>query len=134
MKPPTDRWKTVSGVFLFLIIIVAGFIAAPLMLNSYAPMTGMFHQGERVYVSGYVKYENGTAAVGVEVTLWATDESQLETLYTNEHGWFTSELMYEAGQLVVVEIMGRRRDVFIPYFAEAGSDFSIGTFWLPPDE
>ncbi len=118
-------------MLLAIVITVSPLFYAPVMYSEYSPAPALLiggYSSYNVHVEGFVYWSNYTPAAGVEVRIFATDELTSETVLTDVDGQFYGEQRYEAGQVLVLTIIGQRFRVFIPYFA--GGTVSLGDFFV----
>lgn len=119
-------------MLLAIVLTVSPLFYAPVMDDTYCAAPALVIRGYNVHVEGFVYRSNCTPAAGVEVRIFATDELTSETVLTDVDGRFYGEQRYEAGQVLVLTIMGQRFRVFIPYFARGA--VSLGDFLIDETE
>jgi len=119
-------------MLLAIVLTVSPLFYAPVMYSEYSAAPALVIRGYNVHVEGFVYWSNYTPASEVEVRIFATDELTSETILTDVDGRFYSEQRYEAGQVLVLTIIGQRFRVFIPYFA--GGAVSLGDFFIDETE
>jgi hypothetical protein len=90
-------------------------------------MTGTFTRGNLVSLTGRIT-RDGVGVPGVEVHILGTDQLLEETTITDVNGWFSSENLYEAGQMIRIEAEGHVFSMFVSYVLESGETWSLGTF------
>jgi hypothetical protein len=119
-------------MLLAIVMTVSPLFYAPVMHDEYSAAPALLMGGDNIYVKGFVYWSNYTPAKGVEVRIFATDELTSETVLTYVGGQFYSGQSYEAGQVLVLTIMGQRFRAFIPYFARGA--VSLGDFLIDETE
>ena len=119
-------------MLLAIVLTVSPLFYSPLLLGEYSAAPAIVMHGADIHVTGFVYWSNYTPASEVEVRIFATDELTSETVLTGVNGRFHSEQAYEAGQVLVLTIIGQRFRVFIPYFARGG--VSLGDFFIDDTE
>jgi hypothetical protein len=119
-------------MLLAIVMTVSPLFYAPVMHDEYSAAPALFMGGADIHVTGFVYWSNYTPAEGVEVRIFATDELTSETVLTYVDGQFYSGQRYEAGQVLVLTIIGQRFRVFIPYFAKGM--VSLGDFFIDETE
>lgn len=122
-------------MLLAIVLTVSPLFYAPVMYSEYSPAPALLiggYSGYNAHVEGFVYWSNYTPASEVEVRIFATDELTSETILTDVDGRFYGEQRYEAGQVLVLTIIGQRFRVFIPYFA--GGTVSLGDFFIDETE
>jgi len=117
---------------LAIVMTVSPLFYAPVLQSEYSAAPALVIRGYNVRVEGFVYWSNYTPATGVEVRIFATDELTSETVLTDVDGQFYGEQRYEAGQVLVLTIIGQRFRVFIPYFARGV--VSLGDFLIDETE
>lgn len=117
----------------FLMFIVTGVLYyTPLTMNVYSPLPAMMSPfSDRVNVEGRIMYINKTPVIGVEVTLFATDELVLDSVFTDDYGNFISAIKFDTGQIITVTIDGQRLRIgYDEPFIDYDATDSMGPFWL----
>jgi hypothetical protein len=123
-------------LLLILSVFYIGGISVPLSVNEYSPPAAYFGRApdNKIHVYGDVLYENNSAAAGIEVRLFATDELIEDYVITDINGRFFSSVAFNSGQLITVSYNGVRlseRGLFIDYNASPNIDYYMGTFVVP---
>lgn len=126
---------------LFLMLITVGaFYYVPLVMNIYSPLPAMMAPwSDQVFVEGRIMYANETPAVGIEVTVFGTDELKTDVVMTDHGGHFISSVTFDTGQVITVSVNGTRLwggpgvpAPFVDYDArDEWGPFDLGTFILP---